>query len=70
MYAIRSYYDHDASAPAFEDRTAELGHAHHEDIFADEFVRQPLIPLRLAQLGPGLAWIDDDRDGDPDLWIA
>ncbi len=58
-----------AAPPLFEDASGALGHVHHEAIF-DEFARQPLVPLRLAQLGPGVSWIDDDADGDPDLWIG
>ena len=54
----------------FEDRTADLGHVHHEEVFTDEFSRQPLIVHRLAQLGPGVSWVDDDADGFPDLWIG
>jgi len=54
----------------FEDRSAELGHAHHEEIFVGEFARQPLVSLRLAQLGPGVSWIDDDGDGHADLWVG
>ncbi|MGZ8937749.1 MAG: FG-GAP repeat domain-containing protein, partial [Limisphaerales bacterium] len=32
--------------------------------------RQPLLPHRLSQLGPGLSWIDLDRDGWDDLIIG
>jgi len=53
----------------FEDVSTQLGHTHHETFF-NEFTRQPLLPIRLAQLGPGVSWIDDDRDGDPDLWVG
>ncbi|MFV1987941.1 MAG: CRTAC1 family protein [Gemmatimonadota bacterium] len=66
----------DAADPAnrtalrFEDRSAELAHVHHEEIFVDEFTRQPLVSLRLAQLGPGVSWIDDDGDGHADLWVG
>ncbi len=47
---------------------AELGHSHVENRFND-FERQPLLPHRLSQMGPGLTWEDVDRDGDPDLII-
>ncbi|MCG8467742.1 MAG: CRTAC1 family protein, partial [Gemmatimonadetes bacterium] len=53
----------------FEDVSDRLEHTHHETFF-NEFTRQPLLPIRLAQLGPGISWIDDDRDGDPDLWVG
>ena len=48
--------------PLFEDVSQMLGHTHHETFF-NEFTRQPLLPLRLAQMGPGVSWIDEDRDG-------
>jgi len=33
----------------------------------DELWRQPLIPIELSRLGPGVSWEDIDGDGDPDL---
>ena len=56
--------------PLFEDATAALGgHVHTEDVF-DDWGRQFLLPDALAQLGPGVAWFDKDRDGDEDLLIG
>jgi hypothetical protein len=43
--------------------------AHHEEIF-DDFARQPLLPQKLSQLGPGMAWGDIDADGDQDLYLS
>jgi hypothetical protein len=54
----------------FEDRTEDLSHTHYEEVYVDEFSRQPLVVHRLAQLGPGVSWIDHDADGFPDLWIG
>ncbi|MBT8337761.1 MAG: CRTAC1 family protein, partial [Gemmatimonadetes bacterium] len=54
--------------PLFDDATARLGHNHVETEFND-FARQPLLPHRLSQLGPGVTWTDIDDDGDPDLLI-
>ena len=43
-----------------------LNHSHVDEFFED-FERQPLLPARLSQLGPGVAWDDFDGDGWDDL---
>ena len=53
----------------FTDVSAQLGHSHPETIF-DDFSRQPLLPHRLSQLGPGVSWVDLDRDGWDDLVVG
>ncbi|MDX1396862.1 MAG: FG-GAP-like repeat-containing protein, partial [Gemmatimonadota bacterium] len=50
--------------PLFE--RVESGAIHRETVF-NEAMRQPLIPLELSRLGPGVTWEDVDRDGDVDL---
>lgn len=56
--------------PLFADATLLLGgHRHVESAF-DDYVRQPLLPNRFSQLGPGLSWIDVDGDGREDLVIG
>src|SRR5205823_4460479 len=55
--------------PIFEEVSQLLRHKHHEEQF-DDFARQPLLPNRLSQLGPGVAWFDLDGDGRDDLIIA
>ncbi|MFQ5675761.1 MAG: FG-GAP-like repeat-containing protein, partial [bacterium] len=53
----------------FEDVSFLIHHRHNESPF-DDFKRQPLLPIRLSQLGPGVAWYDIDGDEDDDLIIS
>ncbi len=55
--------------PIFEDVSGRIGYVHHEDMFHD-FDLQPLLPFKVTRQGPGVSWIDYDRDGDPDLFVA
>jgi hypothetical protein len=57
------------AAPMFEDVTDWLKHTHHEDPFND-FERQPLLPRKLSQSGPGVTWFDVNADGWDDLVIG
>jgi enediyne biosynthesis protein E4 len=59
----------DPPDPFFADVSASLGHTHHEELF-DDWARQPTLPQRLSQLGPGLAWFDVNGDGREDLMIG
>ncbi|MBK1875923.1 FG-GAP-like repeat-containing protein [Pelagicoccus mobilis] len=54
--------------PIFEDISRLLKHVHHEEEFND-FARQPLLPNRLSQLGPGVTWVDIDSDGLDELFV-
>jgi hypothetical protein len=55
--------------PIFQDVSSLLSHNHQEEDF-DDFARQPLLPHKLSQLGPGVAWVDLDGDGWDDLVIG
>ena len=43
--------------------------AHRETPY-DDFARQPLLPYKHSQLGPGMAWHDVDGDGDADCYLS
>ncbi len=58
-----------APTPIFEDVSQRLGHR-HEQAPVDDFVNDPLLPRRTSQAGPGVAWLDADRDGWEDLAIV
>ncbi len=55
-------------SPLFEDVSPALGAMHHESFYND-YLRQPLLGFQLSQLGPGVSWMDLDRDGDDDLVV-
>jgi hypothetical protein len=57
-----------SSLPLFSDQSSRLGHRHFDAPF-DDFQRQPLLPFRLSQAGPGLAWFDLNGDQLDDLFI-
>ena len=56
-------------APHFEDVSQLISHTHQDEPF-DDFQRQPLLPKKLSQLGPGIAWGDLDGDGWDDLIVG
>lgn len=55
--------------PLFEDISDQLMHTHHDEMLND-FELQPLLPMSLGHLGPGVAWIDWNGNGMEDLFIA
>lgn len=57
------------SEPVFVDVSERLNHLHAEEPFND-FERQPLLPHRLSQLGPGVTWTDLNGDGWDDLIVG
>ena len=55
--------------PLFKDVSQRLGHR-HEQAPVNDFINHPLLPRRVSQAGPGVAWLDVDRDGWEDLAIV
>ena len=55
--------------PLYTDASELINHKHPEIAFND-YERQPLLPFKLSQLGPGIAWFDMDGDGHDDLIIG
>lgn len=53
----------------FTDVSDRLGHR-HVDLPFDDFALQPLLPRRLSDLGPSLAWFDFNGDSRDDLLIG
>ncbi|MFH5886155.1 FG-GAP-like repeat-containing protein [Halalkalibaculum sp. DA3122] len=53
----------------FEDISDRINHVHHEAPY-DDFMVQPLLPRKLSRQGPGVSWLDYDRDGDDDLFVT
>ena len=63
-------FDVNGDSPSFFiDAGVSLEHVHHEDEY-DDFRVQPLLPHKLSQYGPGLAWIDLDNDNREELIIG
>ena len=54
----------------FENATAQLGGHVHVDPAFDDYARQPLLPNKLSQLGPGVTWLDANGDGRADLVVG
>ena len=48
---------------------ALAGYEHQERAY-DDYARQPLLPHKHSQLGPGAAWGDVDGDGDEDVFLS
>jgi hypothetical protein len=60
----------DSTTTLFQDVSDELGGQRHVEPFFDDYARQPLLPNRFSQLGPGIAWYDVDGDGREDLVVG
>ena len=56
-------------SPLFEDQSSKLQHKHTDEPF-DDYARQPLLPWRLGNLGPGIVCADLNNDGTLDLAVG
>ena len=58
-------------APLVFERSEELGlRYHHQETPFDDYQRQPLLPAKHSQLGPGIAVGDADGDGRDDVFVG
>ncbi|MFO7845434.1 MAG: FG-GAP-like repeat-containing protein [Balneolaceae bacterium] len=57
------------SPTTFSDISDQISHSHHEELY-DDYTIQPLLPYKLSQFGPGLAWLDVTSDGRDELIIG
>lgn len=71
IYTDPSTNEPPVSTPAslFIDISDKVNQGHHEAPFND-FEYQPLLPVKLSQQGPGVAWIDLNRNGTDELLMA
>jgi enediyne biosynthesis protein E4 len=51
-------------------RSSALPNARHTEAATDGWARQSLLPWRLSQLSPGLAWGDANNDGHDDVYLG
>ncbi|CAN5480325.1 VCBS repeat-containing protein [soil metagenome] len=56
--------------PLFQPASVLASNVRHREEPFDDFARQPLLPNKMSQLGPGLAWGDIDGDGIDDLFLG
>ena len=63
------FTDASAAKPLFENADPLLSHTHLQSEF-DDFERQPSLPQKLSQAGPGVSWLDTGDDGREELLIG
>ena len=51
-------------------RTDALTRYRHVEVKYDDFKREPLLPNKHSQLGPGMAWADVNGDGRDDVYLG
>lgn len=61
--------EEELQAAIFSDETSRLNHTHTQENY-DDFERQPLLPKKLSQKGPGIAFLDVTGNGRDELIIT
>ena len=57
--------------PLFTEKSKQLGlNFQHKERPYDDYARQPLLPAKLSQLGPGMAWGDANGDGHDEVFVG
>ncbi len=56
--------------PTLFQRTRKLSEFTHRERSFDDYAREPLLPWKCSQMGPGLAIADIDGDGDDDFYLG
>ncbi|MGY8687220.1 MAG: FG-GAP-like repeat-containing protein, partial [Verrucomicrobiales bacterium] len=59
-----------ADSPTLFVASTFLNGIRHVELPYDDYVRQPLLPNKHSQLGPGIAFADVDGDGQEDFYLA
>ncbi|MFN0126815.1 MAG: VCBS repeat-containing protein [Verrucomicrobiales bacterium] len=59
-----------ATEPSFFEKSDLLAGLRHQERPFDDFAREPLLPNRLSQSGPSMAWGDVNGDGHADVFLG
>ena len=66
----RPFVSREPAKPTWFEDTSRLIQHQHVDSLYEDLQRQPLLPRRLSQGGPGITWFDFDSDGRDDLIVG
>ncbi|MEM9410403.1 MAG: VCBS repeat-containing protein, partial [Planctomycetota bacterium] len=68
--SVANNLDVNPPSSTFRKNRMLLSDFRHAEQEFDDFERQPLLPNKYSQMGPGMAWGDIDGDGDDDLFMG